>query len=758
MKQQRGTNLVDEYIQALGKESDMILESLKEGGSKFSIHSIYLGGGTPTYLTVDQLQTLINGVIKKRFERHFREGGLVEFTAESSPGTITEEKLKLLKSLGVTRLSMGVQTFDDYTLRLMNRDHKSQEEVQGSIKLAKEVFEDRFNIDIIPGFPVDGKSEGPESAFKRLYNDLIKILKLEVPSVTFYHLWTRWMDTTAMMKNVRDGKWHLPSQEEVIKCWLLINEMLNKDFDSSNLYQQNPAAWFIRTDSALFKQQIFKWGEKHQYLGIGVSAYDYFNGYSTRSKNGNNIQGTLDYIERVSKGQYGYETVWKMSDEEIDRLKAVFAIKTRDGLNLDALKDGKRFDKEIELLKELDLVTISGRKVQLTKKGFVLFDEVSEFFFKPEERTKIGKHSDIDIYTVCRNRINYAIRKTIKEKENRLQRGKSSELRDRFDEFLEKNLYEAIKKPFDFSMRSLIGEKYKRALFVYLYYESNKEPYLLTPYYTQDTEVHRDVLLPWFKQKVQDKQATSLTEVIFRRPTEDTMYFPPPISFCLEEPLSSCSAVNVISVGDLQTAILDNLSGVIGTLSISKRLQDMKSKGMLDAKFLDNLLGCLSKSRKEVIEAVKISLLGVLGSKYSDKAISLQQIIRDPNSLWPSFIAFFGNDDEDTKHYIYIPLDLNERCLPIGVVLELSSMLTDKEFHDVFNFLVSTLPIISKFQERIKADLKHRESIEHALRSAVAAIMARNMSHIHGSHIEPGLQHRMNTFEEQIVNRLNGNI
>jgi oxygen-independent coproporphyrinogen-3 oxidase len=725
-------NLVNAYLSALDKESALVVRALQEGHSKFTIHSIYVGGGTPTYLNEEQLRTLVEDVIMKNFSKYFRSCGLVEFTVEASPGTVSKSKLELLKKLGVTRLSIGVQTFDDQTLKLMARDHDKGKALI-AIEMAREVFADRFNVDIIVGFPVDTRGRGPRSAFERLYCDLTTILELELPSVTFYHLWTRGMDATAMMKNVQNGKWVLPSQEEVIKCWLLINLMLNKEFNASNPYHQNPAGWFIRKDSALFKQQIFKWSEKHQYLGIGVSAYDYFNGYATHSIVGNNIQGTLDYIERVSNHQFPYEEVRKMDDDEIDRLKAVFAIKTRDGLDLNQLRDPKRFESEIDILKELGLVTLNGTNVRLTPKGFVFFDEVSEFFFKPEERTKIGKPSDI-VSSIPRNRVNYFIRKAIRDGEIHLKTCKSEMLRDEFDSFL-KELYRTISQPFDFFIRTIVGNKYLRSLFVYLYYEIGTRPHFLTPYYTKDvSHLYRDILLPWFKNKVSANQAVSLTEVIFSPPDENTMYFPPPISFSLVPPSQVCSAVNIIPVGEVRTAILRAIGGAWS--SVSECFQDCYSSGSLNLSFLDSLWDSLRNDG--AIETVKNRLLAVLGSRYPSKTDALQNVLSDPHKLWPSFIIFFGNDDIKTNHYLFIPLDVNERCLPIGLVLELSDMLNDDEYHKVFQACVSTLPIISKFQERIKSYVKHQESIEHALRSAVAAIMARNMSHNPGSH---GLAH-----------------
>ena len=722
---------VDKYLEALKKEAELVKEAFKNGNSQPKIHSIYIGGGTPTYLNKNQIKFLLEEIIYNNFSEYFPPGGLAELTMEASPGTLTEKKLKLMKGLGVSRVSIGIQTFDEDTLKLMNRDHNKEQSLK-AINWLQEIFIESFNIDLIPGLPI--KNDQPrEFFFKRLFDDLNIVINQKIPSVTFYHLWTRGMEKTPMMLRVRKGEWILPSREEVVKLWIMINKVLTKKG-----YTQNPAGWFIKSDNSLFKQQIFKWAEKHEYLGLGVSAYGYFNNYIYW-----NVANINDYISRVSSGQFPYERIRQLSGDESLRKKAVFSIKTTQGLDLNKLNNPKFFKEEIEILKHLGLVEQQGNIIKLTSKGYIFFDEVSEFFFDEVDRESIRKK--LDLYTIARNRLNFIIRKCIFEFNEKVKNFQSFEFKEKWEEFLNETLFPKITVVLEFFLKQILKEKYQRFLLVYLYSNEEGETSLLKPYYSQPNEWYREVILKWFEEKSRKNEAISLTQTLFEPPPKLQTYFPPPISFSLEDPNITPSEINVINLNGIHSEVLRvvhitlqqvfQVSQVVSEESLSQVFAKLYNQNMLNKNFLDTLYNNLKNIQQ--LNCLFSQIKNIILSKYPQKEESqvFKDLEQNPSKLLPSLLAFWGNNDKQAKHYLFIPLDVNEKCLPLGVVLELKKMIDDKEYEQVFKFFISTLPIITSFEERIRMEIKHRESLQHALRSAIAAIMSRNMSHNIGSHV-----------------------
>jgi oxygen-independent coproporphyrinogen-3 oxidase len=732
-------DFVDQYLTALNKEAILVKNALQKVRSSPKIHSVYIGGGTPTYLEEAQIKFLLNKIIKENFKEYFPSDGFVELTMEASPGTLTEQKVKLLKDLGVNRISIGIQTFDDETLKLMNRDHDSNLAYQ-SIAYISNNFNDRFNIDLISGLPIP-KDGDRRYFFERLFKDLKIVIEKNIPSVTFYHLWTRGMENTLMMKKVLTGEWILPTRGEIVKLWIMINKILIEAG-----YKQEPTGWFVKSENSLFKQQLFKWSEKYEYLGLGVSAYGYFNNYIYW-----NISKITDYINILNSDKLPIDKIRKISQDVDDRKRAVFSIKTTKGLNLSELNNKNLFLKEIEILKFLGLVQQKDNSIKLTEKGYVFFDEVSEFFFDEEDRKSIKKK--LDIYTISRNRLNFLIRKCIVEKSEDLK-GSSYDFKEKWEKFLTIHLFPRIKDTLEFFLKQTLGEKYVRFLLAYIYIDDNDKVCFLKPYYSSHNEWYQNVILPWFQTKINENKAISLTQTFFEPPYKIVEpYFPPPFSLSLEFPVNSAADIKMIDIRKIRSELVDLLKS-----SSINSISQVFNKMYNDRKFNDKVLECLfNKSKrstttlKNIFSQIETIILSRYPSKKGTKIFD--DLEKNPWKLLPSLLAFLGNDDENVKHYIFIPLDLNEKCLPLVVVLELKDMIDDEEYKLVFDFFVSTFPIMTSFEERIRMEIKHDESLSHALRSAVAAIMARNMSH-YGSHIEPGLQHRMSTFEEEILKKV----
>ena len=136
------------------------------------IKTIYIGGGTPSVLSIPNLNHLME------ITKIFKKNANIEFTIEMNVNDITEQKLEILKKNGVNRISIGVESFDKYTLKYLNRKH-TKKEIINNIELAKKYF-DNINVDLIYAVPIEN--------MQMLKKDIKEILKLNVPHISTYSL------------------------------------------------------------------------------------------------------------------------------------------------------------------------------------------------------------------------------------------------------------------------------------------------------------------------------------------------------------------------------------------------------------------------------------------------------------------------------------------------------------------------------------------------------------------------------------------
>ncbi|HOO68083.1 MAG TPA: radical SAM family heme chaperone HemW, partial [Bacilli bacterium] len=164
-------------LQYNNKWIEMYLNSLKEEIKKSykneKIKTLYIGGGTPSVLTVDELQLLFETIKLLDLSK------LEEFTIECNIESITNEKLILFKKNGVNRLSIGVQTFNKKYIKFLNRNH-TKEEVFEKINMAKMIGFNNINVDLIYAIPNETMEE--------LQEDIDNILKLNVEHISCYSL------------------------------------------------------------------------------------------------------------------------------------------------------------------------------------------------------------------------------------------------------------------------------------------------------------------------------------------------------------------------------------------------------------------------------------------------------------------------------------------------------------------------------------------------------------------------------------------
>ena len=163
--------MIDEYLDQLIIDLDQTVDIINS--LNLNIQTVYIGGGTPTTLSAEQLDRLL-----KKISSRINVGSLLEFTLEAGrPDTITEEKLRIAKDYGVTRVSVNPQTLNDEVLREIGRRH-TVEDFYRAYDLAKESGIRDINVDLIAGLPGDD--------FKTFSETLDKIISLAPTNITVH--------------------------------------------------------------------------------------------------------------------------------------------------------------------------------------------------------------------------------------------------------------------------------------------------------------------------------------------------------------------------------------------------------------------------------------------------------------------------------------------------------------------------------------------------------------------------------------------
>ena len=230
---------------------DALIDEINFRGDFSAAETIYFGGGTPTTLTLNQLEKILRAI-----EKNFSVDERAEISVEANPGTVDENFLRGLKFLGFNRLSLGVQSFDDELLKILGRIHDSRT-AKENILLAKKFFSN-VSVDLMYGLP--------NQTLEKLRRDVEALKNFDVEHVSIYGLEIE--DGTKFFQLARAGKLNLPEEN-------LCADMY--DFITKNL----PALGFKRYEVSNFAKENFfsrhnlgYWTGK-KYFGFGAGAHSF---------------------------------------------------------------------------------------------------------------------------------------------------------------------------------------------------------------------------------------------------------------------------------------------------------------------------------------------------------------------------------------------------------------------------------------------------------------------------------------------------
>jgi oxygen-independent coproporphyrinogen-3 oxidase len=341
---------MDKYIYALNKE---ILQKAKE----YSISSIFIGGGTPSYLKDVNLKSLLSTLNKLNLKKS------IEFTMECNPGTINRSKLSIMKSGNVNRISFGLQSTKDDILKEIGRIH-NYEEFKNNYFLARDMGFDNINIDLMFGLPNQSSEDFKES--------LERIVKLDPEHISAYSLIIE--EETHFYDLYNQDKLNLPNEDQERDMYLSAKKILSK-----HGYHQYEISNYAKEEKECFHNKIY-W-KCNEYLGLGVSASSFVN-----EKRIKNIDDIEDYIKKINKNEEIVETI-HINNTEDDMEEFIFmGLRMTEGIKLSEFE--KRFNRNIhnvygEVIKKnikKELLACDSGKLYLTSRGIELSNYVMSDF------------------------------------------------------------------------------------------------------------------------------------------------------------------------------------------------------------------------------------------------------------------------------------------------------------------------------------------------------------------------------------------
>lgn len=347
--------LKDEMLSALKKELALRQNEFPEQ----QIKSLYFGGGTPSVLSVDELKSLIDEVLK-----YYSFDEAIEITLEANPDDLNSTYLKELSRTEVNRLSIGTQSFFDADLELMNRAHNASQ-AESSIKRAQDSGFENISIDLIYG--------SPTSNFEQWKENLNKTIALQVPHISSYALTIE--PKTALNNWISKGEISAPKENLQQEAFFYMSEFLkNNGFDHYEISNFGKPGFHSKHNTAYWQYL--------PYLGIGPSAHSY-NGVDERSWN---LANNSLYIKNLHQDILPKE-VEKLSEQDRFNEMIMIGLRTTFGVNLTQLKN--RFSEKIlkyfdEILSEKlneEKVMIENNHLKIPEKHWFLADGIASDFF-----------------------------------------------------------------------------------------------------------------------------------------------------------------------------------------------------------------------------------------------------------------------------------------------------------------------------------------------------------------------------------------
>lgn len=336
-----GATPIGRFVDALGAEARARIAELE-----LKPRTVYLGGGTPSMLSPGHLRTLF-GSLHEAIDFHT----LDEVTMEANPATFDLAKAKLFRELGVTRVSLGIQSFAPHVLETLGREH-DPEQAAASVRILRDAGLPEVNIDLM--FSIPGQSAGD------WMNTLERTVSLGPDHISAYNL--TYEEDTAFFESLRRGEMREDEDRNA--------EM----FETAHAFLTD--AGFVHYETSNYAKPGCEsshnrgYWRGEEYLGLGPSAVSTIGGVRSR-----NVSDTAAYVERIETIGHATDEIETL-DPEARRIELIaLGLRTLEGIPLDLLDHAGR-ERACQLAGE-GLATIDGDSLQLTGRGRALVDPIA---------------------------------------------------------------------------------------------------------------------------------------------------------------------------------------------------------------------------------------------------------------------------------------------------------------------------------------------------------------------------------------------
>ena len=340
------------FTECLLKEID----SYKDYTGKWTFDTIFFGGGTPSLLPAKYLEQIL-----QKLHDTFNTSKVKEITLEANPGEASLEHLKDIRKLGVNRLSMGFQSFDDKILKVLGRLHKSKDCFK-TFKNARKAGFDNINTDMIFNIP--------DLSVENWKKDLNKLLELKPEHISAYSLTVE--PSTKLFNLVKNGRLLMPLERIDIEQYLLTGDMLSKHgynhYEISNYSLKNKEC----------KHNLHYWNLS-PYLSFGPSAHSY-----NLSERWWNYRSLDKYINKISQNTLPVEGKEKLDYRDKYNELILNGLRLSKGVSIQNAKNhfnGKFNDYIQSIQNKWDCLKVDEDTIKITKNGSLFVDEISSDMF-----------------------------------------------------------------------------------------------------------------------------------------------------------------------------------------------------------------------------------------------------------------------------------------------------------------------------------------------------------------------------------------
>jgi oxygen-independent coproporphyrinogen-3 oxidase len=347
------------YVDRLAREVELYADQPAIAGRR--LRFVYFGGGTPSFVSVKQLTALV-----ERVRAAISWNGVEEVTFECEPGTLTRSKLEAIRTVGVTRLSLGIESFDDAVLEENGRAHVSKE-IWRCLPWIEEIGFEQLNVDLIAGMVGETWETWQETVAKTVdvAPDSVTIYQLELPFNTRY------------AKGLMSGELDVPLADwDTKRAWHehAFSELAAAGYHPSSAYTmvKSPDQRFVYRDSVWHGCDL---------LGTGVASFSHLSGVHFQ-----NADGWGEYVARIGSDERPVARAFETSED--DRLTRELILQLKLG-RLDTASLSRKFGIDVverwrstlDGLAADGMLRLDGTEIELTTKGLMQVDSLLPRFY-----------------------------------------------------------------------------------------------------------------------------------------------------------------------------------------------------------------------------------------------------------------------------------------------------------------------------------------------------------------------------------------